>query len=83
MTSKAASLASVATSKGESLASEATSGMFFRYQGVNVIAFGSATARAGASASAGQTSLPSNGNWLGITLGLTVGLVGGLSIFMT
>ena len=81
MTSKAASLASVATSKGASLASEATSGMFLRFQGVNVIAFGSATSRA--AASAGHTTLPSNGNWLGITLGLTVGLVGGLSIFMT
>jgi len=48
-----------------------------------IIAFGSATSRAAASASAGHVNLPSNGNWLGISLGLTAGLVGGLCFFMT
>jgi hypothetical protein len=48
-----------------------------------MIAFGSATSRAAASASAGRMNLPSNGNWLGISLGLTAGLVSGLCIFMT
>ena len=47
-----------------------------------MIAFGSATSAAGASASAGHATIPNNVNWVGITIGLTVGVIGGLGIVM-
>ena len=43
-----------------------------------MIAFKSATSAAGASASAGHATIPSNVNWIGIALGLTVGVLGGI-----
>jgi hypothetical protein len=47
-----------------------------------ILAFASATAKAGQQASSGVSVSPATGNWVGISLGLTIGVVGGLGLIL-